>query len=104
MFISGGENGVSLSFCEKGGVALSRENIRKLEEILSSGEFNRTSGADCHNVSVIESIEKTLDFVSNIEDFKPSMIKEIFSEQDLVKVASLMDSISDSFGEIGRKI
>ena len=58
IFISGGENGVSLSFCEKGGVALSRENIRKLEEILSSGEFNRTSGADCHNVSVIESIEK----------------------------------------------
>ncbi len=58
VFISGGENGVSLSFCEKGGVALSRENIRKLEEILSSGEFNRTSGADCHNVSVIESIEK----------------------------------------------
>ena len=30
--------------------------------------------------------------------------KEIFSEQDLVKVASLMESISDSFGEIGRKI
>ena len=58
VFISGGENGVSLSFCEKGGVTLSRENVRKLEEILSSGEFNRTLGADCHNVSVIESIEK----------------------------------------------
>jgi phosphomannomutase len=58
VFISGGENGVSLSICEKGGVALSRENMRRLEEVLISGEFNRTTGADCHNVNVIESIEK----------------------------------------------
>ena len=72
IFISGGENGVSLSFCEKGGVALSRENIRKLEEILSSGEFNRTSGADCHNVSVIESIEKMYEneIVRQFEDIR----------------------------------
>ena len=58
IFISGGENGVSLSFCSKGGVALSHYNLRRLEEILISGEFNRTTGKNCHNVSVVESIEK----------------------------------------------
>lgn len=72
VFISGGENGVSLSFCEKGGIALSRENIRRLEEILTLGEFNRTSGAECHNVSVIESIEKMYEneIVRQFEDVR----------------------------------
>ncbi len=72
IFISGGENGVSLSFCEKGGVALSRENLRRLEEILTLGEFNRTTGTDCHNVSVIESIEKMYEneIVRQFEDVR----------------------------------
>ena len=72
VFISGGENGVSLSFCEKGGMALSRENIHKLEEILTSGEFNRTTGADCHNVSVVESLCKMYEneIVRQFEDIR----------------------------------
>ena len=72
VFINGGENGVSLSFCEKGGVTLSRENIHKLEEILTSGEFNRTTGADCHNVSVVESLEKMYEneIVRQFEDIR----------------------------------
>ena len=49
---------------------------------------------------LIESIEKTLDFVSNIEDFKPSMIKEIFSEHtDFLKVANYsVDEVLKAFG------
>jgi len=58
IFISGGENGVSLSFCEKGGVAISREKIRKLEMILKRNEFNRCAGGDCQSVSVISGIKE----------------------------------------------
>ena len=58
IFISGGENGVSLSLCEKGGVALSREKIRKIEMILKRSEFNRCSGGDCQSVSVMNSLEQ----------------------------------------------
>ena len=49
---------------------------------------------------LIESIEKTLDFVSNIEDFKPSMIKEIFSEHtEFLKVANYsVDEVLKAFG------
>lgn len=80
VFISGGENGVSLSFCEKGGVALSRENIHKLEEILTSGEFNRTTGADCHNVSVIESLQNMYEneIVRQFEDIRMSFSGVLF--------------------------
>jgi len=56
IFISGGENGVSLSLCEKGGVALYRDKIRKIETILNRGEFNRSSCADCQSVSVMNSL------------------------------------------------
>ena len=58
VFITGGENGVSLSLCEKGGVALSREKIRKLEIILKRNEFNRCSGGDCQSVSIMNSMEQ----------------------------------------------
>ncbi len=80
VFISGGENGVSLSFCEKGGVALSRENIHKLEEILTSGEFNRTTGADCHNVSVVESLENMYEneIVRQFEDVRMNFSGVLF--------------------------
>ncbi len=80
VFISGGESGVSLSFCEKGGVALSRENIHKLEEILTSGEFNRTTGADCHNVSVVESLQKMYEneIVRQFEDVRMSFSGVLF--------------------------
>lgn len=80
VFISGGENGVSLSFCEKGGVALSRENIHKLEEILTSGEFNRTTGADCHNVSIVESLQKMYEneIVRQFEDIRMSFSGVLF--------------------------
>ena len=80
VFISGGENGVSLSICEKGGVALSRENMRKLEEVLISGEFNRTTGAECHNVNVIESIEKMYEneIVRQFEDVKLTLSGVLF--------------------------
>jgi len=49
---------------------------------------------------IIESIEKTLDFVSDIEDFKPSMIKEIFSEHtDFLKIANYsVDEVLKSLG------
>ena len=49
---------------------------------------------------LIESIEKTLDFVSDIQDFKPSMIKEIFSEHtDFLKVANYsVDEVLKSLG------
>lgn len=49
---------------------------------------------------LIESIEKTLDFVSNIEDFKPSMIKEIFSEHtEFLKAANYsVDEVLKAFG------
>lgn len=56
VFISGGENGVSLSLCEKGGIALSRDKTRKIEMILNRGEFNRSSCADCQSVSVMNSL------------------------------------------------
>lgn len=58
IFISGGESGVSLSLCEKGGVALSRANSRKLELILKRNEFKRCAGGDCQSVSVIDSISE----------------------------------------------
>lgn len=58
IFVSGGENGVSLSLCEKGGVALSREKTRKIETILNRGEFNRSSCADCQSVSVMNSLRE----------------------------------------------
>ena len=57
VFINGGENGVSLSFCEKGGLSLSGEKLRKLETILKHNEFNRCSGGDCQSVSVIKDID-----------------------------------------------
>ena len=49
---------------------------------------------------LIESIEKTLDFVSDIEDFKPSMIKEIFSEHtEFLKIANYsVDEVLSAFG------
>lgn len=47
---------------------------------------------------LFDQVESRSNKISNL------LNKEIFSEQDLVKVASLMESISDSFGEIGRKI
>ena len=49
---------------------------------------------------LIESVEKTLDFVEEIEDFKPSMIKEIFSEHtEFLKVANYsVDEVLDKFG------
>lgn len=80
VFISGGESGVSLSFCEKGGVALSRENIHKLEEILTSGEFNRTTGAECHNVSVVESLQKMYEneIVRQFEDVRMNFSGVLF--------------------------
>lgn len=58
IFISGGESGISLSLCEKGGVPISRGKIRKLEEILKLNEFNRSSNEDCHNISTINNIDK----------------------------------------------
>ena len=49
---------------------------------------------------IIESIEKTLDFVEVIDDFKPSMIKEIFSEHtDFLKAANYsVDEVLASMG------
>ena len=49
---------------------------------------------------VIESVEKTLDFVEGIEEFKPSMIKEIFSEHtDFLKAANYsVDEVLKSLG------
>ena len=49
---------------------------------------------------LIESIEKTLGFVDNIGDFKPSMIKEIFSEHtEFLKVANYsVDEVLKAFG------
>lgn len=49
---------------------------------------------------LIESVEKTLDFVEAIDDFKLSMIKEIFSEHtDFLKVANYsVDEVLASFG------
>ena len=49
---------------------------------------------------LIESVEKTLDFVEVIDDFKPSMIKEIFSEHtDFLKVANYsVDEVLESMG------
>ncbi len=58
IFINGGENGVSLSLCEKGGVAIQRDKIRKIEMILKRNEFNRCSGGDCQSVSVMNSLEQ----------------------------------------------
>lgn len=58
IFISGGENGVSLSLCEKGGVALPRDKTRKIEMILNRGEFNRSSCADCQSVSVMNTLQE----------------------------------------------
>ena len=57
IFINGGNSGVSLVLCEKGGVALSREKARQLEMILKRNEFNRCAGGDCQSVSVMNSIE-----------------------------------------------
>lgn len=49
---------------------------------------------------LIESIEKTLDFVSNINDFKPAMVKEIFQEHtDFLKMANYsVDEVLSSLG------
>ena len=58
VFISGGEGGVSLSLCERGGVALSREKIRKIEMILKRSEFNRCAGSECQSVSVMNTIDQ----------------------------------------------
>ena len=102
--ISGGENGVSLSFCEKGGIALSRENIRRLEEILTLGEFNRTSGAECHNVSVIESIEKMYEneIVRQFEDVRLNFKGVIFHNKCLLGMFILL--LYNKKGKITRKI
>ncbi len=49
---------------------------------------------------LIESLEKTLDFVEAIEEFKLSMIKEIFTQHtDFLKVANYsVDEVLKSFG------
>lgn len=72
IFISGGESGVSLSLCEKGGVPISREKIRKLEEILKLNEFNRSSNEDCHSISTINNIDKMYqsEIVRQFDDVK----------------------------------
>ncbi|MBO5410967.1 MAG: NAD(P)/FAD-dependent oxidoreductase, partial [Clostridia bacterium] len=69
--------------------------IKKLEE------YDPGSEAVVRKIfDLIESIEKTLDFVSNIEDFKPAMIKEIFSEHtEFLKVANYsVDEVLKAFG------
>ena len=69
--------------------------IAKLEE------YDKGSAAVVTKIfDIIESIEKTLDFVSDIEDFKPSMIKEIFSEHtDFLKIANYsVDEVLKSLG------
>ncbi len=58
VYISGGENGISISFCEKGGVLLSREKMRNLELLLKRSEFNRCASGECHEVSEMNSIEQ----------------------------------------------
>jgi len=49
---------------------------------------------------LIESIEKTLNFVDTIADFKPAMIKQIFTEHtEFLKVANYsVDEVLDAFG------
>ena len=80
IFISGGENGVSLSLCEKGGVALSRDKTRKIEMILNRGEFNRSSCADCQSVSVINSLREMYlnEIIRQFEDIKISLPGVLF--------------------------
>lgn len=56
VFIKGGENGVSISLCEKGGVELSFESSRKIEQILKQNEFNRCSVNECHSVNELSKI------------------------------------------------
>lgn len=75
IFISGGEGGVSLSLCEKGGIALSREALRKIELALKRNEFNRCSGEECQSVSVMNSIEQMYinEIVRQFENLKPSL-------------------------------
>ena len=69
--------------------------INKLEE------YDPGSSAIVRKIfDLIESVEKTLDFVEAIDEFKPSMIKEIFSEHtEFLKVANYsVDEVLSVFG------
>lgn len=53
LFISGGKNGAAIYMSEKGGIPFGKTYLRQLEQIMTQNEFNRCSGGDCRNVSVL---------------------------------------------------
>lgn len=86
VFISGGSSGVSFSFYEKGGIPLVFEHIKKLEEIMQAGGFNRCSGGDCRSVTVMNSMEKMYE-AEILRMFPNSMLSlgtSVFSGNDTV--------------------
>lgn len=53
VFISGGKSGAAIYISEKGGIPFGKNYLRQLEQIMNQNEFNRCSGGDCRNVSVL---------------------------------------------------
>ncbi len=100
IFISGGENGVSLSFCEKGGVLLSREKMRNLEMLLKRNEFNRCSSPECHDVSVMSSMEQMyINEITRQFDFSVSLEGVMFFSSNIM----ISNCVLSAFKRIGLK-
>lgn len=98
VFISGGNEGASVSIYENGGIPLSREHLRSLEMIMKQNEFNRCSGGDCRSVSVMSSMEQMYineavrQFEGDFADFETSA----FSSNKLIT-----DCVNEGLKKIG---
>lgn len=57
-FVKGGSQGLSVTVCGSGGMPPSRDFLKKIEDILSNGIFNRCLFSECKPVNTVESMRQ----------------------------------------------
>ena len=56
VFVSGGDSGAAIRLCDKGGLSVSRQRQRELEDRLARSRYNRLTGDGCRSVTDMQSV------------------------------------------------